>query len=212
MIIEAIKNNRLIHGLIVLVVGVAIGASAVRFGVPAEIKEVVKTVEVEKKVEVEKEVVKTVVQVVEKKVYVKTQNRDVRKETITIKRPDGTVETKVVVEDKTKTQEASTMQADVSVSGNSEKEVSVKTDREALSERVKEVKNPQAQWRLNLRTEVGAITQSVQPLLSVGFGADRRIVGPFWVGVTMSADMPFDLTGVHGLHSVKGGVQLGLEF
>lgn len=178
-----------------IAVGVG-GYAAGRYTTEAKVVETVKTVEVEK------EVVKTVVQVVEKKVYVRAQVNDVHQETVTIQKPDGTVETKVTVIDKTRTEEASTQEASSMAVQDVDRTRVVDTDR------VKVVDN-QAQWHLSLRAGAGVRFIGVlEPQFNVGVQAERRIIGPFFAG--LFAETVFNM-GPRPPYNVMGGLVLGLE-
>lgn len=189
-------------GVVLAIAGAFVGG---KYSTPASVKEVIKTVEVEKVVEVEKEVIK----VVDRIVYVQKQNNDVRTETTTKVAPDGSSTTTTVVVDKTKTDTASSRETDtVAV-----KEKIVYVDREKVVESTKIVTNSKPQWKLSLRAEGGALlAQPIVPIVSLGVQAERRIVGPFFMGLSVSVDMGVNATGITGPYGVKGGLVLGVEF
>lgn len=178
---------------------VAIVAAAFLIGrssAPTQTIETVKTVEVEKVVTV------TEVQVVEKKIYVKDEARDVRRETVTVTQPDGTTIVKEVVEDKTKTKESGTESSSMASSTFTSDEKSAST------ETLKVVTNAKPDWHLQIRGGAGALIQSPFSVTGdVGIGIERRIVGPFFLGAY--GNVQFDAVAARGF---AAGVSLGLEF
>lgn len=162
----------------------------------------VKTVEVTKTVEVEKKVVETQVQIVEKRIYVKDEARDVHRETVTVQQPDGTVTTTEVVDDKTKTKETDDQSSSMASS--------TFTSEEKLksSETLKIVDNRKPDWHLQVRGGAGALIQSPLSITGdVGIGVERRIVGPFFLGAY--GNVQFDTKAARGF---AAGVSVGLEF
>lgn len=190
----------------VVVVLLLVGAySAGRYGGPEKIVEKEKLVTVEKIVTVEVEKIVTV----EKKVYIKAQKNDVKTEVIVIERPDGTTETKTVIVDRTTTDTASSQETNkVEI-----REKIVYVDREKIVEKEKLVENAKPQWKLGVRVEGGAmILKPIQPIIGIGLTAERRIIGPFFMGIAVSTDLGVNATGFTGPYSVKGGITLGAEF
>lgn len=189
----------------ILLAQLAVLATAFAFGrytLPEKIVEKLVTQEVVK------EVIKTEIQVVEKKVYVKAQQSDVQTKIVYVEKPDGTKETTTVIVDKTKTDEASS-QATVST------EVKV-VEKEKLVyvEKLKLVENAKAQWHLGLRLGAGALidpTAVSSPLMSFGLQAERRIVGPVWMGVWADTHLLM-LNPKAPPYTVVGGISVGLEF
>lgn len=163
-----------------------------------------KTIEVVKTVEVEKQVVKTEVQVVEKKVYVQVQAKDVHRETVTVKQPDGTVTTTTVYDDKTKT----TTEAAQSTSMASLTESDVEKTKSTESTKIVETAKPD--WHATLRLGAGATLTPLRPIGDVGLSIERRIIGPFWLGAYGGVQIPLIPTGPPS--SFTAGVSAGLEF
>jgi hypothetical protein len=139
-----------------------------------------KVVEVEKQVEVVKEVVRTEVQFVEKRVYIRGEARDVVREVVIIKKPDGTEETRTTETDKTVVKEASSQEASSQVVQVVEKEKLVEKERIVIVEAHKD-------WHLSLSAGAGArFIGDLTPQLVFGLTAERRIIGPFFMGLNLS--------------------------
>ena len=184
--------------LVVLATAFAFG----RYTLPAKVVEKLVTQEVIK------EVVKTEIQVVEKKVYVKAQQNDVQTKIVYVERPDGTKETTTVIVDKTKTDEASSQATTSTEVKVVEKEKLVYVEKEKL------VENAKPQWHLGVRAGAGAAidpTALTVPLMSFGIQAERRIVGPVWLGLWTDVQLRM-LTPQAPPYNVLGGLQVGLEF
>ncbi len=156
-----------------------------------------------KEVTVEKEVVRTEIQIVEKKVYVKATDVDTRTETVVVKQPNGTETTTIVVVDKSKINEASSQESTaVKVV---EKEVIKVVEKESTTEVRKDY---------HLRVDVGAGARFVgqlTPVLQIGVGAERRIVGPIFAGIWANTTLNLLSPGTPP-YTVTGGVSLGMEF
>ena len=164
----------------------------------------IKTVEVTKTVEVEKKVVEVQTQVVEKKIYVKAEAKDIHEVTTEIKKPDGTVITKTEVDDKTKTTEddqSSTQEASSQLTED---------DKEKSTETTKIVDNRKPDWHLALRGGAGLQLNAAPryPIFDVGLSAERRIVGPFWLGIYSDVQMSAKPVPT----SFIVGASVGLEF
>lgn len=169
-----------------------------------------KTIEVVKTVEVTKEVVKTVIQVVEKKVYVRGETRDVVREVVVIRSPDGTETTKITETDKTKTTEASSQESSSMATSV------VYRDREVFVDRLKIVAN-EKDWHLGINVGAGArfIGAPLVPQLTFGARIERRIAGPFFVGLDVAAQVGIVPTAAPALQppvTVTGSLVLGLGF
>jgi len=190
--------------LIVLLIDavlLALAFASGRYTVPERVVEKIVTQDVEKVV------VKTEIQVVEKLVYVKAENRDVRRETTTVVRPDGGTETRVVETDRTRIDEASTQETDKREVQVVEKEKLVYVDKLTIIE-----KTP-AQWHLGLRVGAGAsITPGALPvpLMNLGLQAERRILGPVWMGIFADTQLNLLSPGTPP-YGVVGGISVGLE-
>ncbi len=170
-----------------------------------EIKEVTK-VEVQERIVYQDRVV---TQTVDRIVYVQKVKNDVKTETETEIKPDGTTITKVVVVDKSQTDSASSQQTDAT---KEEDKVAKVDTKETVSEK-HEVSFAKAQWKISGRVEGGAfILKPIVPLVSVGLQVERRILGPFFAGVSATVDMGVGLAGFTGPYSVKGGIVFGAEF
>lgn len=187
---------------LVLVVGAFAGG---RYSVSPDVKIVTKT----ETVEVEKEVVKTVFVEVEKKVYVKGETRDVVREIVVIKSPDGTETTKVTETDKTKITEASSQESASSQATIVERVV----EKQVFVEKLKIVEGYKAQWHIGVRAGAGArlTLPAIQPTLQLGVTAERRIAGPLWIGVWADTQLSLP-TPAAPPQSITGGVSVALEF
>jgi hypothetical protein len=189
---------------VVIVIALLVGAFAAgRYTLPA------KVVEVEKVVEVVKEVVKTEIQVVEKKVYIKGEARDVVREVVIVKAPDGTETTKITETDKTKTVEASTQES-------SSQATVVKTEDKAVAvERVTVTENPK-DWHLSLSVGAGArFIGEMTPEIAFGLTVERRIVGPFFMGLNLAAEAviaPMATPALQPPVTITGALVFGVEF
>lgn len=117
------------------------------------------------------------------KVYVQVQDKDRHKETTTVKTPDGTTTTRVVEDEKTKVT-------------TKDKEQEIKyVDRiqtvDRIVEKEKIVTMAKPNWRMGIlagvdvMTALGRTTQPIPQLgpVTLGLQAERRIVGPFFLGV-----------------------------
>jgi hypothetical protein len=176
-----------------------------RYMTPPDVKEVVKVEVQEKIVEVEKQVV--VVQ--DRIVYLEKKNNNIKTETTTTTNPDGSSTTHTVTTDTSTTDIASSRETDTTATKETTKEVA----RESSTEKTVEVSSAKPQWRLGGRLEGGALLLGpVVPVVSVGIQAERRIIGPFFMGLSATVDMGVSLAGVTGPYSVKGGITLGAEF
>lgn len=156
-----------------------------------------------KEVVVEKEVVRTEIQVVEKKVYVKATNVNTKTETTVVKAPDGTETTKTVVTDKSTVNEASTQEVAV-------EEVAEKT----IDRAVEKIVFTEVRKNYHLRVDAGVgarFVNELTPVLQLGIGFERRIVGPFFGGVWANTTLNLLSPGAPP-YTVTGGISLGLEF
>jgi hypothetical protein len=176
MNLEFIKTNKSYFVIGIVAILAILAAFAVgRYTVAA------KTITITKTVEVEKEVIKTVVQVVEKRVYIKAVAKDIQKDTTTITKPDGTIETHIVYVDRTKIDTASSQQSSSMSVQTIETIKEIYVDKEKIVEANKD-------WHLALSIGAGArIIGEVTPQLGFGLRAERRIIGPFFVGLDLSA-------------------------
>jgi len=206
---DFIKNNKVATGLVICL---PLAFAAGKYTAKIDTKEVIKTVEVTKDKIVEVKVTEYVDRVVEKVVYVKRTNIDTKKETTTTKLPDGTVTVVVVETDKSKTETASSQETtkDTAVVVNEAKQTD--TSKSLTLKSSKEVSSQEPQWKFTVNAQAGGILGTERkPLVGFGLSAERRILGPFWVGVVASVDLGIALTGVTGVHSVKGGLVFGVE-
>lgn len=176
-----------------------------RYMTPPDVKEVVKVEVQEKIVTVEKQVVVTQDRIV----YVEKKNNNVKTETTVVTNPDGSSTTHTVTTDTSTTDIASSRETDTTAT--KEKEVAVEKSEKIDQERI--VTSAKPQWRLGGRVEGGVLfLRPIVPVLSVGLQAERRIIGPFFMGLSATVDMGVSLAGVTGPYSVKGGITLGAEF
>ncbi len=163
-------------------------------------------VEKEKTVTVEVEKIVTLEKIVEKKIYVMVEVKDTHKETVETKLPDGTVITKTVEDTKTETQASST-----------ETKVADKTTVDTSSGTTVEDKSKttvaKAEWRLRVDAGAGARFGAGQltPILILGIGAERRVIGPFWMGIWAQTSLNI-LAPQTPPYQVAGGLSVGVEF
>lgn len=148
----------------------------------------------------------TVEKVVTQTVYVKEVAKNVQTDTVVTKKPDGTVVTETKVSDTTKIgvqkhQESSSQSsADVTVNE------STKTD----SLRVTESGKPQ--WHLHVQGGAGArFVGTTTPILVLGVGIERRVIGPFYVGIWGQTTLNLVSPGTPP-YEAAGGLSLGFEF
>ncbi len=186
---------------VLAVVVLLVGAFATgRYTVQATVveKEKVVTVEVEKVVTVEK--------VVEKKIYVYVEKKDTHTETVETKQPDGTVITKTVTDTKTDTT-ASSVETKVDDKAVTTTSTETKVDDKSKTTTAK------AEWRLRVDAGAGARfgTGQLIPILVLGVGAERRIVGPFWMGVWAQTTLNL-VAPQTPPYQVAGGLSVGVEF
>lgn len=197
--------HKILPFVAVLAVGI-VGGVAIGWGVKPDvvrIEEKLKTVEVEKQVVVEHETVRVEVVRVKDTQVVERWHREKTEET----KPDGTV-TKKETEDKNidsvvhdKTQETQVKIVEV------EKQVIV--EREKIVERITEP--VLAKWHLGVLAGVAPRFDSpaATPVI-IGVEAERRVVGPFFVGGFALGGSP--VVGVFTLTNVTVGLKLGAEF
>jgi hypothetical protein len=134
--------------------------AAGRYATPARVVEKVRTVEVEKVVErVRMETVYRAAQ---------DERRNVRRETREEKRPDGTVITTKVEDDKTETKTAT--------EGRTAAEAAKAVERERLVETVRVVEGKRPDWLVG--AQIGYSNGALY-----GVSVDRRILGPAYIGV-----------------------------
>lgn len=183
----------------------SLAACVALFGAFALGRYTVPTKIVEKEVRVVDKQIEYKDRVVTQKVYVTAKQNDVHKEVTTVKHPDGTVETKVVIDDRSKENTASSM------SSVSDKTVSEKMHSEV--DKLKIVSNEKPQWRIGARVEVGAlVVPKLQPMLGAGITVERRILGPVFMGVSVSGDFGFNAAGFTGPYGFKLGPTVSVEF
>lgn len=191
--------------IVVIIILLAAAFAAGRYTLPAKV--VTKTeVKTETKVVTQ---VKT--EVVTKTVYVRVQAKNVHKEIDTIKKPDGTVETKTVYDDRsTTTTEASSQAVEQqTISKNKTRETETKTD--------KVVDNQKPQWHLGLRLGAGGEfggRDGFNLKLGLGLQAERRILGPVFMGVWIEGFSGIGVVApyVAPPYLVAGGLSVSMEF
>lgn len=169
------------------------------------VKEVVKT----EVVEVEKEVIRYVNVEVEKKVYVKGETRDVVREVVIIKAPDGTETTKITETDKTKTTTASSNEVVKTETRVTERE----SESESKVDKVVVVDGMKAQWHVGIKIGAGGrlAIPAISPVMQFGVSAERRIVGPLWIGLWVDTQLSLPAPGIPP-QAVTGGISVALEF
>jgi hypothetical protein len=149
-----------------------------------------------------------------KVVYVYVKDNDIHKETDTIKHPDGTVETKTVYDDKSTTTSHAASQASETTTDvkKIDKTDDTKVDDTSDTKSLKVVDYGKPQWHLGLRLGGGvALGTSPTPLLSAGLQAERRILGPVFMGLWADVHanaIPFFTSP----YTVVGGLSLSVEF
>lgn len=152
---------------------------------------------------VEKEVVRIETQYVERIVKAKAVARDVHRETTTTTAPDGTRVVKTVVDDKTKTNESSSREALTSSSSQ------VELDKSMTTTNVKVVEAARPDWHLGLQLGAG-LALPATPQVAIDVSAERRIVGPFWLGLGAQLQLGVVPTVVPRGFTV--GIRAGVEF
>ena len=189
------KSNwlKIVSYVLVLVVGVALGWGTK----PDVIQEKVQIVQVEKQIVVEKEVVRIEVVKVKDTQVIERWHREKTEE----KKPDGTVITKEV-EDKN-------IDSIVKEKENSTEVKIVEVEKQIVVEKevIKEVKVGLAQWHVSVG---GALGPQLDPLRLSGtfdVAVERRIVGPFFLGLTANIGTDFQKVSGFG-----GGLRIGAEF
>lgn len=173
------NHGKLTAGVIVVVL-LAVSFAAGRYTVPTKI--VTKT-EIQT---VEKVVTQIQTQYVEKKVYVTDENKNVTTVVDVVKKPDGSEETKTTITDKTETASTDTDQASSTLTDKISKEDDTDT------KTTKIVDSTKPQWHLALRVGGGAQfgLGAVVPKLDLGIQAERRILGPVFMGLGFDVHAP----------------------
>lgn len=187
--------------LAMLVIGVGIGWWAKPDVV--RIEEKIKTIEIEKQVVVTQEKVRVEVVKVKDVQVVERWHREKTEE----KRPDGTVITKEVEDrniDSKMVEKENNVQVKV-----------VEVEKQVIVEREKQVERKiepvLPQWHLGVlagvapRFDVPTETSAI-----VGVEAERRIVGPIWLGAWGMTGIP--VVGAVHLTNTALGIKVGLEF
>lgn len=194
-------NSKAVLLPIACVVGIAIGWFAHPQSVRVEEK--VRTVEVEKQVVVEKEVVRVEVVHVKDTTVVERWHREKTEE----KKPDGTVTIKEVedrnIDSHTKERENSTTVQVVEV----EKQVVV--EKEKIVE--KRIEPILPNWHLGVLAGVAPRFDSpLDTPVVIGIEAERRILGPIWLGAWGMGGSP--VVGGFKVVNASVGIKVGLEF
>ncbi len=188
--------------LVIVGVVLALAASfgAGRYTTPTKI------VEKEKIVTVTVEKVVTVDHVVEQKVYVEVEKAQTHKETVEVKAPDGTITTKIVEDTKVDTQKTDT---DTKVA---DKTVTDDVQKVNVVEKEKTTTNAKPDW--HLRVDVGAGARFVgqlTPTLMLGVGAERRILGPVFMGLWVNTTLNL-LAPQTPPYGINAGLSVAVEF
>jgi uncharacterized cupredoxin-like copper-binding protein len=140
-------------------------------------------------------------------VYVHDVAKDVHSVTVVEKKPDGTETTTVTVDDKSKSETSASSQEVVT------KDEEKTKDTESDTKSTKVVENYKPQWHLGLRLGAGGGFDAGKPpalLLSAGLQAERRILGPVFMGLWADVHanaMPFGTAP----YTVVGGLSVSLE-
>lgn len=162
-----------------------------------------KTVEKTKTEYIDREVVRMETKYVEVEAKTKTVARDVRRERRVEEQPDGTKVTTVVIVDKTKVNEASTQAVTQASSAATEKTSTTTTSTEKI------VESARPDWRLGLQLGAGLVLPA-QPIMAAGLSLDRRIAGPFWVGIW--GQMQLNILPTVTPQGFTAGIGVALEF
>ena len=120
----------------------------------------------------------TVDKVVTQTVYVKQVAKNVQTDTVVTKKADGTVVTETKISDTTKigVQEAK--------QSSSQSTQDVKFSESTKTDTLKVTDNSKPQWHLSVRGGAGArFIGQTTPVLILGVGVERRIIGPLFVGL-----------------------------
>jgi len=145
------------------------------------------------------EVVKwqTLTKTEEKIVYVKNEARDKHRETTKVISPDGTITIKKTEDDKTKLTSSNTSEKIVEIEKVVYKDRVVEGETKLIKETKVEVRQPE--WMLYgmvgtrpLDMTLSSTPPYISPLV-IGVGVDKRIVGPFWLGIMGTSDWAFFL-------------------
>lgn len=193
-------HPRVLITILVLVLLVVAFAAGRQFG-PTKV--VTKT----ETVEVQKVVTQVQTQVVTKTVYVHDVAKDVHKVTTTTKKPDGTVTTTTTVDDKSKSETSASSQQVAQQTVEKTKDTDIDTKTLTITETYK------PQWHLGLRLGLGGeFMPGTAPglIVSGGLQAERRILGPVFMGVWADVHtraIPFGAAP----YTVVGGLSLSLE-
>ncbi len=167
-----------------------------------------KVVEITKTVEVEKVVERIVVQEIEKKVYVRGEDRDVVREIVVVKRPDGTEETRTTETDRTRIVEASTQESVVDIVSEKKSTSESQIDTLKITDNTK-------QWHASVGIGGGArFVGPVVPQLAFSLQVERRLFGPLFMGAnvtTMAGIAPTTSVPLVPPVTITGSLVFGLE-
>ena len=175
------------------------------------VKTVTKTETVEKVVTQIQVQTQIQTKVVTKTLYIHDLAKNIHEVKTTVKKPDGTTTTTLTYDDLSKSdtrdvvQNQATKDVEKTVEKTVEKFVDTKTE--------KTVDNGKPQWHLGMRLGVGdefTPGKTSAFLVSAGLGAERRILGPIFMGVwadVHTAAIPFGAAP----YTVLGGLSLSFE-
>lgn len=148
----------------------------------------------------------TVEKVVTQTVYVKQVAKNVQTDTVVTKKADGTVVTETKVSDTTKIGVQEHQESSSQLSQDTKLMESTKTD----SLKVTDSSKPQ--WHLHVDGGAGArFVGQTTPVLVIGVGIERRILGPLYLGVWGQTTLGL-LSPSAPPYEVAGGLSVGLEF
>lgn len=191
------NNNPIFSKIVILVIVACASYSWGRFDAPTKTVEIIKTAEEIKDVEKTKDTTKES----ENKIVDTNENKHVHRETIEEVKPDGT---KIVkhIEDVNETKVIKEVEIKY-VDKVVEVEKTVEIERKVEVEKI--VEKDKSNWGVSARVGVDFMKLTNQPFpVTIGLQVDRRIIGPFKVGVWVNTETTFK--------SVTGGVSLGFEF
>ncbi len=144
--------------------------------------------------------------VVTRTVYVKTVAKNVQTDTVVTKKADGTTVTETKTSDTTKVGISDQQASSTEVISNTQESTSTKTD----SLKIVDASKPQ--WHLRVDAGAGArFVGPTVPTLVLGVGVERRIVGPFFMGLWAQTTLNL-LSPQTPPYGVDGGLSLGAEF
>jgi hypothetical protein len=171
------KNKRNAVIAVALLLAFLVGLSAGRYVAPAKIEErIVKDVQIQKEVKIE-----YVERIVEKKVYVKDEKKSVNVVTRETIKPDGTVEREKI---ESRTTDTKVAQEQIRDQKTEAKEISRVDERriEVAERKTNSTPNTRLSFMLGVGPQSKFLPQPLPPLV-LGFGVQRRLIGPTYFGI-----------------------------